>query len=64
MQNAQVTAFATLLLNCYILGRGKGRFRKTGNEEQRCTSLCTATMHIELYVCILLLVTLKLYMLT
>ena len=49
---------------CYsivkILYIGKGK--EVLGEELRCSPLCTTTMHIELYVCILLLVTLKLYM--
>ena len=41
-----------------LLYNGKGKKRKNwklGTEELRCTSLCTTTMHIELYVCIFLL---------
>ena len=45
----------------YILGRGKEKLytEEPGTEELRCTSLCTTPMHIELYVCILLLVTIN-----
>ena len=54
-QNAQVIASVTLLSKYYILGREKrGIRRRTWNWRTRCTALCT--LHIELYVCILLLV--------
>ena len=48
-----VIASATLLLKYYILKRGKREVEKLGTEELRCTSLCT--IHIELYVCMFLL---------
>ena len=54
-----------LLSKYYTLGmekRGIKNRYELGTEELKCTSLCTTTMHIELYVCILLLLTSKLLM--
>ena len=62
MLNAYVFASVALLSKYYILGREKGEFRRvrtvrTWNNEMH----STLHLHIELYVCILLLVTLNCY---
>ena len=39
------------IVKLLYIGKGKTGKKKLGTEELRCTSLCTTTIYIELYVC-------------